>query len=176
MPTIFTHAVVPLALGAGLGGQLISRRLMLAGMAAAILPDLDVIAFQFDIPYGSEFGHRGFSHSPAAAAILALAMAFAHRTLQAGFGRAFLFLLFAGASHGLLDAFTNGGSGIALLWPFSTERFFAPVTPIEVSPIGISRFLTARGGAVFASELLWVWLPCAAIALAMIAVRRFRRA
>lgn len=174
MPTIFTHAVVPLALGAGLGGQVISRRLMLAGMAAAILPDLDVIAFQFGIPYGSEYGHRGFSHSLAAAVFLALVTACAHRTLNAGFGRAFLFLFFAAASHGLLDTFTNGGSGIALLWPFSPERFFAPVTPIEVSPIGLSRFLTARGAAVLVSELLWVWLPCAMIAMAMIAVRRPR--
>jgi inner membrane protein len=174
VPTIFTHAVVPLALGAGLGSQVISRRLMLAGMAAAILPDLDVIAFHFGIPYGSEYGHRGFSHSLAAAAILGLALAWAHRTLKTGCGRAFLFLFFAAASHGVLDAFTNGGSGIALLWPFSPERFFAPVTPIEVSPIGLSRFLTARGAAVFVSELLWVWLPCAMVAMAMIAVRRPR--
>lgn len=174
MPTIFTHAVVPLALGAGLGGQAISRRLVLAGMALAILPDLDVIVFRFDVPYGSAFGHRGFSHALATAAILALVMALAHRTLQAGFVRAFLFLFVAGSSHGLLDAFTNGGSGIALLWPFSGERYFAPVTPIEVSPIGISRFLTPRGAAVLFSEFLWIWLPCAALVLAMIAVRKAR--
>jgi inner membrane protein len=174
MPTIFTHAVVPLALGAGLGGQVISGRLVLAGMALAILPDLDIIAFRFGVPYGSAFSHRGFSHALATAAIMALAMALAHRALHTGFLRAFLFLFVAGASHGLLDAFTNGGSGIALLWPFSGERYFAPVTPIEVSPIGISRFLTARGAAVLLSEFLWVWLPCAAIVLAMIVLRRDR--
>ena len=174
MPTIFTHAVVPLALGAGLGGQVISRRLVLAGVAVAILPDLDVIAFQFGVPYGSDFGHRGFSHSLVGAAIVALAMAFARRVLQAGFARAFPFLFLAGASHGLLDAFTNGGSGVALLWPFSSGRYFAPLTPIEVSPIGLSRFLTERGATVLFSEFLWIWLPCAAITLAMIAVRRAR--
>ncbi len=89
MPTIFTHAVVPLALGAGLGGQVICRRLVLAGVAVAILPDLDVIAFQFEVPYGSDFGHRGFSHSLVTAAIVALAIAFVHRVLQARFARAF---------------------------------------------------------------------------------------
>lgn len=175
MPTIFTHAVVPLALGAGLGGNRISRRLVLAGMAAAILPDLDVIAFQLGVPYGSEFGHRGFSHSLLVAALVALAGAAAHRVLKTGFLAAFLFLFATGASHGMLDAFTNGGSGIAFLWPFSTERYFAPVTPIEVSPIGLSRFLTQRGVAVLASEFLWVWLPCAALALAMVGIRRLRR-
>jgi inner membrane protein len=175
MPTIFTHAMVPVVLGVGMGAGSISRRLVLAGMAASVLPDLDVIAFQFGIPYGSALAHRGFSHSLAMAAILGLAAALAHRMLQAGFARVFLFVGLAGATHGLLDACTNGGSAIALLWPFSMERFFAPVTPIEVSPIGLSRFLTWRGVAVFGSELLWVWLPCAGLALAMIAVRRLRR-
>lgn len=172
MPTIFTHAMAPLALAAGLGSAVVSRRLILAGMAVAILPDLDVAAFQFGIPYGSPYGHRGFSHSLAIAAIVALAGAFAVPVFRTAFLTAFLFLFAAGASHGVLDAFTNGGSGIAFLWPFSAERYFAPVTPIEVSPIGASRFFTARGAAVFASEFFWVWLPCAALAAASMALRR----
>ena len=172
MPTLFTHAVVPLALGVGLGNNTVSRRLIMAGVVVAMLPDLDVIAFQFGVPYGSEFGHRGFSHSLAVAAMIALAGAAARPALKSGFLTAFLFLFAACASHGLLDAFTNGGSGIALLWPFTGERYFAPVTPIEVSPIGVSRFLTARGASVLASEFVWVWLPCVAIALTMTGVRR----
>ena len=106
------------------------------------------------------------------AALVALAGAAARPALRTGFLAAFLFLFAAGASHGMLDALTDGGSSIAFLWPFTTERYFAPVTPIEVSPIGLSRFLTARGVAVLASEFLWVWLPCAGIALAMIGMRR----
>jgi inner membrane protein len=86
----------------------------------------------------------------------------------------FLFLFFAMASHGLLDACTNGGSGIALLWPFTDTRYFAPFTPIEVSPIGLARFLSTRGAAVMASELLWVWLPCIVLALALLTARRFQ--
>lgn len=176
MPTIFTHAVVPLALGTGLGVKAIPRRLVLAGMLVSILPDLDVIAFRLGIPFGSDFGHRGFSHSLFMAACIALVgSGFCHR-LHAGLARTFLFLVVACASHGLLDALTNGGSGVALLWPFSGERYFAPVTPIEVSPIGLSRFLTARGAAVLASEFVWVWLPCAGFVLAMYAARRARQA
>jgi inner membrane protein len=61
------------------------------------------------------------------------------------------------ASHGLLDALTDGGLGAALLWPFSDERFFAPWRPLPVAPIG-SRFWSAGGLAVAATELAW-FLP-----------------
>jgi inner membrane protein len=141
-------------------------------MAVAILPDLDVLAFSAGIPYGSEFGHRGFSHSLPFAAFLAMMGVVFHRKFGATALRTCVFLFVACASHGVLDAFTNGGSGIAFLWPFTAERFFAPVTPIEVSPIGLGRFLSARGATVFASELLWVWLPCLVAMLAMLGVRR----
>ena len=63
------------------------------------------------------------------------------------------------ASHGVLDALTNGGNGIALLSPFSNQRYFFPWTPIEVSPLGIRRFLGPRGLVVMISEMLWIWIP-----------------
>lgn len=176
MPTILTHALVPLALGAGIGCRRIPPRLIAAGMVAAVLPDLDVIAFQAGVPLGSELSHRGFTHSLCFAAGVAFIGMSIHARLHAGASTALWFLFAACASHGVLDAFTNGGSGIALLWPFSAQRYFAPVTPIEVSPIGLERFLTARGVAVLWSEMLWVWLPCIGAMLAFIAVRRLRRA
>ncbi|HMS10742.1 MAG TPA: metal-dependent hydrolase, partial [Pyrinomonadaceae bacterium] len=71
MPTIFTHPAVPLALGFGLGKKVIAPRLLAAGVAASIIPDLDVIAFRLNIAYSSEWGHRGFSHALAFAAVLA---------------------------------------------------------------------------------------------------------
>jgi inner membrane protein len=74
------------------------------------------------------------------------------------------------ASHGILDAFTNGGLGIAFLWPFSSERYFAPYQVIEVSPIGISRFLSSRGLAVLESELVWVWAPCVVLGVVLAAI------
>ena len=45
-----------------------------------------------------------------------------------------MFLFLAIASHGLLDAFTDGGLGVAFFAPFDSTRYFFPVTPIEVSP------------------------------------------
>jgi inner membrane protein len=167
MPTILTHPAVPLALGLGLGRDIIPGRLLLAGMIASDLPDLDVIAFRFGIPYASPFGHRGFSHSIAFAIIVALLGTFAARWFQASPGVVFGYLFLAAASHGILDCFTNGGLGIALFWPFSSERYFAPFQPIEVSPLGVGNFLSRRGLSVIASELLLVWVPCALMATAL---------
>ena len=173
MPTIFSHPAVPLALGIGLGKKFVSRRLLLAGVAASILPDLDVVAFSFGIPYEHEFGHRGFSHSFFFAAIVALLGACAHRSLDSSCGIAFGFLFLATASHGVLDAFTNGGLGIAFFWPWSDERYFARFQWIEVAPISVSHFLSSWGARVLLSELRWVWLPCALLGLGLAVV--FRR-
>lgn len=65
------------------------------------------------------------------------------------------------ASHGFLDAMTDGGLGVAFFSPADNTRFFLPFTPIRVSLIGVSRFFSARGFAVLKSELVWIWLPTA---------------
>lgn len=129
-------------------------RWMLAFSALSMLPDADVIAFALRIPYSAPFGHRGASHS--------LLAALACGALAAALGTWRLGALVAGvvASHGLLDTLTDGGLGVALLWPFSLERFFAPVRPLPVAPIG-ARFLSSRGLFIAVMELLWfspLWL------------------
>jgi inner membrane protein len=171
MPTILTHPAVPLAIGLGLGQRVISRRLLLCGIVGSILPDMDVVAFKIGIPYGDEFGHRGFSHSLLFAGITALLGACGSRWLRSTFLRSFVFLFFAVASHGVLDAFTNGGMGIAFFWPWSEHRHFAPVQVIEVSPLGVSRFLSERGARVLRSELIWIWMPAIALVSAALALR-----
>jgi len=74
------------------------------------------------------------------------------------------YLFLATASHGLLDAMTDGGLGVAFFSPFNNDRYFLPWRPIRVSPIGISRFFSDRGLEVLASELLWIWLPSVLLA------------
>jgi inner membrane protein len=44
------------------------------------------------------------------------------------------------ASHGILDAMTDGGLGVAFFSPFDDTRCFFPFRPIKVSPIGLSFF------------------------------------
>src|SRR5512143_251987 len=118
MPTIITHPAVPLAMALGLGRDVVSKRLLLAGIAVSILPDLDVIGFKIGIPYASELGHRGLSHSLLFAFIIAMAGSTLYRWLDSTFHRTLWFLFAAMASHSLLDSFTNGGLGVALLWPW----------------------------------------------------------
>lgn len=61
---------------------------------------------------------------------------------------------------------TDGGLGVAFFSPFDDTRYFLPWTPIRVSPIGMERFFSGRGLAVLQSELLWIWLPAAVLAVA----------
>jgi inner membrane protein len=63
----------------------------------------------------------------------------------------------SGMMHDILDAMTNGGLGVAFFFPFSDTRYFLPWQPIEVSPLGLKRFFTLRGG--IRSEMLWLILP-----------------
>lgn len=165
MPTIFTHPAVPLALGLALGRQGIPGRLLLAGVVASVLPDLDVVTFRLGVPYAAEFGHRGFSHSILFSSIVALLGACLFRQLHSSFRCALLFLFAAAMSHGILDAFTNGGLGVAFLWPWSGDRFFAHFQVIEAAPLSLKRFLSPAGLGVLWSELLWVWCPLLGLAL-----------
>ena len=44
MPTVITHAAVPLCIGLGLGSKVIPPRLLFAGIILAMLPDADVLS------------------------------------------------------------------------------------------------------------------------------------
>jgi len=170
MPTLFTHALVGSAVAAA-AGPARGRKLTLLTAACAMAPDLDVIGFAYGIPYHDLFGHRGFFHSLFFAFVLSLAvLGLGLRELRPFGGdwwRVLALLFVATASHGILDAFTNGGLGVALLAPFDDSRFFFPWTPIQVSPIGLQGFLSERGLATLESELLWVWLPTCSIWLGL---------
>lgn len=174
MPTIFTHPAVPLALRLALGPRSVPKRLLWAGALAAILPDLDVVGFSLGIPYDSPFGHRGFSHSVFFALLVGLAAALFSRRLAAPPRRAFGFVFAATVSHGILDSLTTGGLGVAFLWPFSAERFFAPVRFIVVSPLSLAGLWSEWGWAVLESEILWVWIPFMGLAAASAMLRRSR--
>lgn len=178
MPSIITHAAVPLALWCAADRGRIPPRLLAAGVIAAMLPDADVLAFALHIPYADAFGHRGASHSLLFAGVLAalaavLAFFGSRRPWLAGVCQprlastvqAAVFVFVCAASHPLLDAMTSGGLGVALAWPWSEHRFFAPWRPIRVSPFA-PQFFSARGVATLLSELRWVWLPLAGAVVA----------
>ena len=115
--------------------------------ALALLPDTDVVGLKLHVAYAAEWGHRGAAHSLAIAAGVGLLVALCTS------GRTGLLAGAVVASHGLLDSMTDGGLGVALLWPLSHARYFAPWRPIPVAPIG-ARMLSARGLHVVLVEAL----------------------
>jgi len=164
MASVFSHAVAALAIGACFYQPGTPKRVWVIGALCSVIPDLDVIGFEFGIRYGDFWGHRGFTHSLLFAALLASAVALLlFRQAVPGLGGFSLWSYFflATASHGLLDAMTDGGLGVAFFSPFNNTRYFLPWRPIRVSPIGVSRFFTDRGLEVVKSELFWIWLPAA---------------
>jgi inner membrane protein len=165
-----THAAIPLCLGIAAGRNIISTKFVVAGMALAMLPDADVVGFSMGIPYEADWGHRGASHSIVIAFAVSAALTVLVKPPRAVV--TFLFLWLAMASHGMLDMLTSGGLGPALWWPWSSERIFAPIRPILVSPIGVEAFVSQRGLAVLLSELKWVWLPAAMVTATVLGVRK----
>ncbi len=149
-----------------------SARMIAAWMirltALSLLPDLDAISFVLGIPYGAPWGHRGATHSPVFALIVAAA--FGGIFAATGFRGRRLFWVFLCAflvtvSHGVLDAFTDGGHGVEFGWPFDTRRFFFPWRPLPVAPIGPrlfaeeGRHVLLTETVVFAPLLLYALVP-----------------
>jgi inner membrane protein len=103
----------------------------------------------------------------------AVALAFLGQT-KISVRRLSLFLFLACVSHGILDAMTNGGLGVAFFSPFSNARYFFPFQPIEVSPIGVGRFFSESGLLVLRSEAKWLWLPSMVVFIIAFLFRRFK--
>jgi inner membrane protein len=176
--TVFSHAIAGFAIAAV---PSLSRRpapLWLAGALCAAAPDLDLVGLAFGVPWGHVLGHRGITHSLAFAAGLAALVVWVGFRAEGRRAVALWAALFAAtASHGMLDAMTDGGSGVAFFAPFDDARHFLPWRPIPVSPIGVSRFFTERGLIVLRAELRLIWLPAGVVIMAIAILRaRGRRA
>jgi inner membrane protein len=168
---VFTHAIAgaAIALAAAPAGRVRTTAALAA--AAAVLPDIDALGVQFGFGHGHGLlGHRGLTHSLLFAALAASAVALVFRRRPER-GRVGLCVFAAAVSHGMLDALTNGGGGVAFLAPFDSSRYFFPVTPIRVSPLRAKALFSERGAAVLGSEMRWVWLPAGLVALASAALR-----
>ncbi|MBA2432044.1 MAG: metal-dependent hydrolase [Chthoniobacterales bacterium] len=176
MATIFSHAIVAVALKSAWPAPAVPKRLWIAGALCAMAPDLDVVSFYLGIPYGHVLGHRGITHSILFAVLLGLVCTCAlYPRRRAGVRRGLvcLYLSLATMSHALLDGLTNGGRGVAFFAPFENSRYFLPWRPIEVSPIG-ARFFSRDGLEVLLNEMIWIWSPAAALVLVGWLFRRAR--
>ena len=168
-----THAVVGMALGTTTPFPH-RWRFWLASAVLPMLPDLDVVGLPFGVAFLSMWGHRGITHSLVGAAIIgAVAAALMFRVLGVRPAPLALYFAVVTASHGLLDALTNGGPGVAFFAPFDATRYFFPWRPIPVSPLA-ANFFSEWGWRVFRAELLLLWVPAAIVALIASVTRRRR--
>jgi inner membrane protein len=119
----------------------------------SLLPDADVVGFRLGVRYADTWGHRGATHSFAFAIGVGILVWIVARLANLPAVRTSVIAVVVVTSHAILDTFTDGGLGCALLWPFSNERFFAPWTPIPVAPIGRA-FLSGEGVRIAAFELV----------------------
>ncbi len=150
------------------------KRFWIICLLLPIIPDLDVIAFFFEIPYSSPYGHRGFTHSIVFSITFSLFIgSFFARNQSFKTKMTFSLLFFMSLiSHTLLDAITNGGLGVAFFWPFHNDRYFLPWNPVQVSPLGIKAFISKRGIDVLISEFKYVISPLIAINIMMILITK----
>ena len=157
MASVFGHALVGATLSKVLDKSQVKLLLLLA-IISAILPDIDVLAFKLGYAYEHWLGHRGFTHSIFFAVVwsgfLSLLVGKSNKKIF------FIVLFSATISHAILDAMTTGGLGVGFFIPFENTRYFFGCRPIQVSPIGISKFFSEWGVRVILSELLWVGVPC----------------
>jgi len=176
MASVISHAVFASSLGAvGLPRTRVPARYWVAVAVIAALPDLDVVVYPLGLNAPHILGHRGLTHSvPFAAVFAALVVRLLFRDVQwrPVWTRLWLVLFVAMASHGVLDAMTNGGQGVAFFAPFSATRWHFPWRPILVSPIGVGAFVSRYGLQVLQNEIVWLWMPAALLALVARAARR----
>jgi inner membrane protein len=162
MATLLTHAFVGATLAGCKRNSSRAKRWWVAAAFCSMIPDIDVMGFGLGIHYGDLWGHRGMTHSLlfAAAVSIAAALLVAERgkTIMAA-----TWLFAITASHGVLDAMTNGGLGVAFFSPFDRHRYFFPWRPIAVSPIGTHGLFSSRMAHILVTEFLWVWIPTAAV-------------
>jgi inner membrane protein len=176
MASGLTHIFTAAALGKTYTSEKMPPRFWVLVVCCSLVPDLDVLGFHYGIRYADVFGHRGFTHSLFFAVLLSLAVVLtAFRTVPAGskqwWGLVGFFFAVT-ASHGVLDAMTDKGYGVAFFLPFDSTRYFLPWRPIYASPMRISRFFSRTGLEIVAGEVLWIWVPLILVAAS---ARLYRR-
>jgi inner membrane protein len=155
--------MIAVAAGSVVAPRPLIRPFLIIGAACAMLPDIDAIGRPF---YGETGdlqtlgGHRGFTHSLAFAALLGLIAASVTlfdsrwRGYRLRFG---IFIAFATAAHGALDALTSIGartSPVQFFSPFSVQGYTASRHPIR-GPF--SELFLCLIPLVLLTRFIWHW-------------------
>ena len=110
MPSAFSHALSSVALGCAFKNNIDKSKILFIGAICSIIPDVDVISFQFGISYSSMWGHRGITHSfffSAFLAVLVLFIFFRQTNMRSKLPQLFIYFFLSTALHPLLDACTD---------------------------------------------------------------------
>jgi inner membrane protein len=167
MASIFGHALAAYTIGKVSTVKIHPVKFSLLLIFCAVIPDADVMMFNFGYSYEHPLGHRGFSHSILFAFLLAFCVRAIFYTKVKYFSKTGIVLFFAfflaTLSHSFLDAMTNGGRGVGFFIPFENTRYFFPWRPILVSPLGIGNFFSKWGWKVVKNELFYIGIPAASL-------------
>ena len=176
MASVFGHGAIAYAMGKTLNPVRATTQFWVLTVLCCLLPDADVLGFVFGIPYEHLLGHRGLTHSILFAVFIGLVMpklAVSSLSIWSSqYGTLAIYFSLVTLSHGFLDAFTDGGLGVAFFSPFDTTRYFFPWRPIAVSPIGLTQFFSSLGFGVLLSELVWIGIP---VTCWLIGLRKLRK-
>ncbi|MDF2756588.1 MAG: rane protein [Nitrospira sp.] len=127
MASPLTHALVGATLAAACH---FPWKLWVVGVASALLPDLDAAGYWLGVPYGSFWGHRGFTHSIVFAV---LASGLFARWISCWTGmtvvRVWTYCVVAMLSHGCVWVWIPCAVVASLLWWFGRRR--RPVSSLE---------------------------------------------
>ncbi|WP_298424446.1 metal-dependent hydrolase [uncultured Kordia sp.] len=163
MASIFGHALAAYTIGKVSDIKLNPIKLSLLLIFCAVIPDADVIMFNFGYAYEHPLGHRGFSHSILFAFLLAFIIKVVFYRKVKYFSKTGIILFFtlflATLSHSFLDACTNGGRGVGFFIPFENSRYFFAWQPILVSPLGAENFFSEWGWRVIQNEIFYIGIP-----------------
>lgn len=177
MASAFSHAFAAVTIGSAYPKNSLSTKCFWLAAISAILPDADVIAFSYGIPYEHVLGHRGITHSLFFALMWGWLMAEVFfpefKRGSKSWWRMLIYITICTASHGVFDAITNGGMGVAFFAPFENSRYFFPWRPILVSPLGAANFFSDWGLQVIKAELLYIWFPFSLLMFGSWGYRRY---
>jgi inner membrane protein len=138
---------------------------MTVAMLLTVLADFDQLPLAFGVPDRGLYGHRGLTHTPLFALSVGLSvLVYAKLRIWERPFRAALMTFLLVASHALLDAMSQDGRGILLLWPLSAQRFHLIWRPIPDAPTGLA-FFSAVGLRHLIIELIY-FSPAVAYGLA----------
>ncbi len=156
MASAFGHAAAAWALSKVHPKKIMTRKILVLGIISSIIPDIDVLCFKFGISDDHILGHRGITHSLVFGLVWAIILTTLFHRKESHKYLICCYYAIATISHGLLDALTNGGAGVAFFYPFTDERYFLPWRVIQVSPLGAADFFSEWGIQVLLNEAMFI--------------------